>query len=258
MVESLRFETVAQKLWGPDWEKTLASFPLVKLKPNDYKYSDFRRIGERKPKDWILKIYGHSSIVRATGKVEHRANGSIWREFVEEPLRSVLLARWNNPDLLEIRVQRNESRRRVEEWHNTVWNMLKPAVLKEDFSAWILTKAMGKIVTEEESHPGVYTFRDAGVVDPSGDIHANFQAFSDQGNLFNNIQTRDAITSYLDANSELRGLTVTWLRNEKGRPGVDIRTLLGVKDSHEMIVAGHCVDGDLDHVTDQLRFFGKN
>jgi hypothetical protein len=257
IVETLSFETVANHLWGASWAQIVASYPLIKLKPNDYKYCDFRQLSERKPKDWILKIYGDDVVVRATGKVEKHGDGTIWREFVEEPLRIVLLARWNNPDLLEVRVQRNESRRRIEEWHNRVWEMLKPAVLREQFDPWVLTKPMGRIVTEEEKHPGMYTFRDAGVIDPRGDIHANFQAFSEQGSLFTNLQTREAITSYLNAKSELRGLTVTWLRNEKAAPQSDLRTLLGMKESHEMIVAGHCLGGDLDYVTDQLRFFGK-
>lgn len=110
-----------------------------------------------------------------------------------EALRIVLAARWNYLDLLEIRVQRNESRRRIEEWHKQVWLMLEPAVVRSQFAEWPLKAPMKRIALEAEKHSKIYEFRDAGVLDKGGDVFASFQTFSDQGNLFKSHQTLDAI-----------------------------------------------------------------
>src|SRR6266404_2320506 len=123
IAEELSFERLAPRMWGANWKKKLEDdFPAIKLKPNDYKYSDFRQL-PKKPRDWILKIYGQATIERYTGDTKHQGK-FFWRKYVQEELRSVLLTRWNSPDLLEIRVDRSDSRRRVEGWHNKVWEML--------------------------------------------------------------------------------------------------------------------------------------
>src|ERR1700693_2848061 len=87
-----------------------------------------------------------------------------------EALRIVLAARWNHLDRLEIRVQRNESRRRIEEWHKEewhkqVWLMLEPAVVRSQFAEWPLKAPMKRIALEAEKHSKIDEFRDAGVLD---------------------------------------------------------------------------------------------
>jgi hypothetical protein len=201
IAEELSFESVAKQIWGANWDKSLKSFPTIRLKPSDYRISDFRRL-TKKPNDWILKIYGHAVINVATGKTEERGN-SIWREYVDEPLRIVLLARWNSPDLLEIRVQRNESRRRIEEWRKKVWEMLSPAVTEANFVEFNIKYAMKRIILEHNKHDKIYTFRDAAIDDMG--VHANFQAYSDQGDLFASQRSIDAIKAYLEATGDCKG-----------------------------------------------------
>ena len=58
IAEALTFESIAQQLWKMNWKETLESFPAIKLKPNNFQYSDFR-LHSKRDKDWILKIYGH-------------------------------------------------------------------------------------------------------------------------------------------------------------------------------------------------------
>jgi hypothetical protein len=253
LAASLTYESMARQLWGSSWEKHVAQFPSIRLKPNDYRHSDFRRLN-KKPQDWILKIYGQNVITRFTGRTEQRGK-SIWREYVQEPLRIVLSARWNSPDVLEIRVQRNESRRRVEEWLQRVWSMLSPALGPSQFDAWQLKKPMARIILEHEKHADVYTFRDASIDDMG--VHASFQAYSDEGDLFASQRSIDAIRSYINADGDCRGLSVTWLANPHAAPQQEVQTLLGAKGTNEMIVPGHCLPGDLDYVTDQLRSFSK-
>jgi hypothetical protein len=254
VAEVLNYQSVARQLWGATWEKQVAKFPSIRLRPNNYTYGDFRAL-TKKPRDWILKVYGQNTITRFTGKTEERGN-SIWREFVDEPLRVVLLARWNSPDILEIRVQRNESKKRVEEWKQKIWDMLSPAVAPVQFKEWVLTSQMQRIILEHSKNHKIYTFRDASIEDMG--VNATFQAGSDEGDLFASQRSIEAIEGYIKSESDCRGLTVTWLASENGRePIQQIRTLLAAKAPNEMIVPGHCYPEDIDYVTDQLRKFGK-
>ncbi len=256
IADAITFESIAQRLWGTKWEETVDSFPAIKLKPNDYQYSDFRK-HPTKPKDWILKIYGHILITRFTGKVQPHGEHLFWKEYIEEPLRIVLLARWNSSGLLEIRVQRNESRTRVFAWREKVWEMLKPALVKSQFDEWKLTKAMSQLITTQPVNKEVYNFRDASVTDSVAGVHVSFESVSEDGNLFASIETQDSLQKYLDANSDCNGLTVTWLKQSSGKPQKDMRTLLAAKESNEMVSFAHCSGEDLDYVTDQLRRFNK-
>ena len=257
LASALTIEHIASQLWGGNWEKVVGAFPSIRLKPDDYKYSDFRAVSTRKPKDWTLKVYGQKTVVRATGKTKPEAPGVFWREFVEESLRIVLSARWNYPDLLEIRVQRNESRKRIEEWHEQVWKMLSPALVRSQFAQWPLSVPMKRIALEADKNSEIYEYRDAGVLDKGEDVAATFQSVSDQGNLFKSEQTRESIKSFLDAGGSLNGLAVKWKANPNSEPKEELRVLLNAKESNEMIVSGRCAAGDLDYVTDQLRAFSK-
>src|SRR5262249_35661081 len=93
IANALEYKAVAERLWGATWQATVNEFPKIRLKPNDYQYSDFRRKAkkpdDKDPQDWVLKVYGHDSITRFTGETEtEKADASvIWRKFVEEPLR---------------------------------------------------------------------------------------------------------------------------------------------------------------------------
>jgi hypothetical protein len=80
---------------------------------------------------------------------------------------------------LEIRVQRNESRRRIEEWHNEDMSMLSPALVKSNFDLLDIKSAMARIILEHKKNEKIYTYRDASIDDMG--VHARFEAYSDQG-----------------------------------------------------------------------------
>lgn len=256
IANALTFDSIAKQLFGKDWETKLQNFPAIKQRPNTYQRSDFRKL-LKKPTDWILKVYGHTVVTRFTGKTEERQANHFWREYVAEDLRIVLMARWNAPDLLEIRVQRNESRRRVEEWHNKMWEMLGPAVVRRQFDPWELSKGIANLISEQRNNKDIYSFRDASVIDKSG-VHATFQMYEDQGgDLFASIETRDSIEGYLSAKSDFKGLTVTWEKQKSGTPQKDLRVFLAARERHETVAGAHSSREDLDYVTNQLRRFNK-
>ena len=147
--EMLEFEPVAMRLFGEKWKQTVSKFPSLTLKPESYVVSDFRSVAG-KPLDWVLKIYGQASINEAVGKLQPGENGSLWQEYKVISLRSVLVVRRNGADLLEIRVQRDGSRRRVEKWYETVWTILQPVILQQQLPTWDLTKVIRNLILDCE------------------------------------------------------------------------------------------------------------
>lgn len=248
-------DSVAERLWGREWRSAVKAYPSLTLKPEGYVISDFRK-STRKPTDWYLKIYGHTLVTHPTGRTEQRDDGFFWREYKQFPLRTVILVRWNSPDLLEIRVDRNESRKRIDEWQQVAWNLIRPALVKDQFRPWDLERAVKRLVVESDRHTDLYTFRDAGVFDKDQDVLAHFEAVQEQGNLLKSQNTIDAIKNYVSDGGTMQALAITWL-SEKTALSKDLRVLAKVKESNEMLVAAQCAAEDVDHVTDQFRRFGK-
>jgi hypothetical protein len=81
IVSSLSYDSVAKRLWGPNWEKKVSSFPNVNLKENSFIYADYRYWSPaQKPRDWMLKVYGHMQFDRFTGN-EKEENARLYKEF---------------------------------------------------------------------------------------------------------------------------------------------------------------------------------
>lgn len=250
------FEMVAKQLWGATWEKKM-SFPNVNLKQNSFVYGDFRLWNPTlKSRDWMLKLYGHMKFDRFTGK-EKEEGSRLYKEFVREDLRIVLMARWNNPDLLELRVQRDESTRRVKSWIDQLWLMLGGALRKEDFLPWDLSKARRRMIDEEDKNQDVYSFRDTRLEDSLSN-RVSFETYATQGNLFASIEAKEAIHDILDGrDSRCTHLSVGWLPRKDGVPSEEYRTLLGHRETNEVIFGGHCSAKEIDYVTDKLRYFNR-
>ena len=247
-------DDVAGRLWGPKWQETVSKYPSLELKPNSYVISDFRRISS-KPKDWLLKIYGHATVVTATGNMDPRENGLFWREFRTVPIRSVIVIRWNSPDILEIRVQKDDaSRRRVDSGLKVAWNFLRPAFLPEQFRPWALTKTLTAMVKEYPKHNDLYDFRDAKVLTAHGTMLQTYEPVSDQGSLLEDKDITEELNRKLANGDQIRGLAVTWLA-EKTSLSSQLRVMVAAKNDNEVYIPSKCTPKDLDHVTDQLRRF---
>ena len=266
IADALAFEKIAPRMFGPNWEKRLEDdFPQIKLKPEGFKISDFRRLG-KKPNDWILKIYGQTTIEKSTTEEEPEGTTALWRKFTYESLRIVLSARWNSPDLLQIRVQRDTSRRRVEGWHNVVWETLNPHIVRRQFDSWALSKTMANVVKKQAANKHLYKFRGARVADGAGS-YAIFETETETGNLFATSEMTLSVES-LAKKHDPEGLVVTWFPQKNDFPAKDMRTFLGIQQSesmrkfvgelsNEIIVPAHCRAEDVDYVVAQLRSFSR-
>jgi hypothetical protein len=251
--DSMTPEDIGTGLWGKGW-RDKKKFPTADTPEDGFDYADFRS-PELKPNHWILKVYGQMTYEQYTGK-DFNEDGKVYKEFVPEKLRVVLLARWNPPDLLELRVQRDESRRRISAWLDQLWTMLGPAVKRAEFDPWNLKIARKRLIEEDEKYSDVYTFRDTRLLDPHS-MRASFEANPTSGYLFASVEAKEAIHGLLDAHSECTHLSVTWLPGKDSIPSIELRTLLGDREPNEVIVTSHCKSGDVDYVTDKLRFFNR-
>ena len=68
--------------------------PRLDHKPNGFVISEIRKWAQRKPADWVLKIYGHESFEVPTGEWIRDNPQRIYRVYKMEDLRFVLMARW--------------------------------------------------------------------------------------------------------------------------------------------------------------------
>ncbi len=244
---------IAESLWGKDWEAEMG-FPQVELVPNDYAWADFRtRGGEGKPNDWVAKVYGHEVHLRYTGK-ENRRGKYLWREFEPEETRVVSLARWNEPDLLELRVPRATSRKLIKRRLERLWDELEPALSRDHFVPWELSRARLRLLAEQHKYVSLYRLGDTRLVDTASGI-ALLSPYTEQEDLLTPLVRREVIEVFLKRNSDCRVLAVTWLK--KGPIKKELRTVVGERDHHEVVVFSKTGPKEVDHVTNSLRFFNS-
>lgn len=109
----LSLQLAAQNLWGKNWADRM-QFPRHQLEENDYVWADARPWNpEKKPRDWVIKVYGDETHYRFLGESQEENKTLLIKKYAIERKRRVLMARWNDPDILELRVPSDESRRRV-------------------------------------------------------------------------------------------------------------------------------------------------
>lgn len=253
--DALTMDHVGSLIWGAQWAKKIA-FPRMDLKKNDFIYADFRPSNPtKKPRDWTLKLYGHEEHERFTGHIKEEEE-RLYKEFVREDLRIVLLMRFNSPDLLEVRIQSDTSRRRMQNWTTQLWSMVQRAIQKQQLVPWDLIKVRHKMIREADNYPKIYHLRDTRLLDKNG-MRISFEPHATQASLFASVEVRDAVDGLLKAESDCTHLSIIWRAVKDGIPTRDLPVLLGDREPNEMIVLGSCEAKDLDYVTEQLRYFSR-
>lgn len=90
-------DRIAEQLLGKKWE---SSFPQTTLVPNDFAWSDFRRVGKT---GWIAKSYLHTVVEEKTETI--READVRWEKFEKFNRRSICMAVWSaDLSLLQIRI----------------------------------------------------------------------------------------------------------------------------------------------------------
>src|SRR5207253_2616905 len=106
------------------------------------------------------------------------------REFIKEERRIVIVVRWNNPGLLEIRLPRlTDSRKQLKAWLQTAWTMIGDAINPNLYTKWDLSKARAKMQADQKKNQKVYRCTHSRIRDGYQNV-ASFECNSPQGDLF--------------------------------------------------------------------------
>jgi hypothetical protein len=200
-------------LWGSGWEQKM-KFPRVDLVENKFVYADLRAfLPHRKPLDWALKLYGHEVVDRATGVVEELGDNRFTREFVREDRRVVILVRWNNPGVLEIRLPRlTVSRKTLREWLKITWGMLSPVLTEGMFVGWDLVKAQTKMLEEQKRHQKVYRCSNSRIKNADQKV-ASYECMLPEDDLFSSEGVEESVKAFKGKkDGNCTQLRATWLQ----------------------------------------------
>jgi hypothetical protein len=248
-------DEVATRLWGGNWEKKM-SFPRADLVENEFIFADLHPWNAAlKPQDWVLKIYGHEFVDKYTDVIKSIGDNRFSHEFYREARRLVIVIRWNNPGILEIRIPLTESKKRRMQYLEKTWLMIASAFSHTEYLPWKLTKARGRLITEQKKYEKIYHLSHTRVEDENHNI-GTFECHDPQGHLFAEQRMVDSVKRLIDG-GECMNLRVHWHTGNNPYPSRELSTLIGQSESNEIVIGGYCGSRDVDHVTDQLRYFSK-
>lgn len=172
----------------------------------------------------------------------------------------VIVVRWNNPGLLEIRLPRlTQSREQLLKWLKTTWGMLPPVLTEGMFVKWNLVKMQTKMVEEQRQHQKIYRCSDSRMKNSDNKI-ASFQCVMPEDDLFSSASVEESVKAFnRKKDGSCTGLRATWLQQKNDEvPSREVVTLLGHPEEYNRVLfTGQCTSKDVDYVTDQLRFFSK-
>ncbi|WP_420237768.1 hypothetical protein ACOBR2_19585 [Telmatobacter bradus] len=176
--------------------------------------------------------------------------------YKEQEYRYVLLARWNAPDLLELRVPRDASIIRVDNWYKILRERLRPVIPFDRFTPWSLKGISKTLFDQQDRYRRVYRLGDAQLEDPAHNV-VTFQSFVPDSDLFGTLATQSAARDLLDHNSTYKHQRVLWLEQDDEKFTGDISCLIGLRADNEVIHLRHQCSRGIDYVTAQLRAFSK-
>jgi hypothetical protein len=255
LLPNVSFDAVGTKLWRAAWPLKM-KFPSFRAPQDKYVFADFRLWNPtKKPSDWVLKIYGQFQIERPTGVVQQESERKILREFEIEDKRIVLVIRFNAPNLLEIRVPTDTSKKRVAGYVSTAWDMLSPAIAEVHVLPWDLTAARGRMLKSGKTNTSMYRARDTRLRNEHTTYTIEANAIT--GTLFDSEDDTETLKRTLERRGECTHVSILWLEQKDGRPSRDVRTIIGAAQVNEVIIPGQCSPTDVEYVTEQLRFFSK-
>jgi hypothetical protein len=256
-VVNLSVPVVGGRLWGTGGAKKM-NFPRFELKENGFTYADLRQWNpDRKPLDWVLKIYGQQFFEEQQGGDERIDEHTVKRTYVMQPRRLVLLLRWNSPDLLEIRIPQSTSRQRVSRWLDVAWEMVAKVFRSDEFKPWDLSDARRALVNGQAKFAKVYRFSHSRLEDGDHNMISISSAHTERS-LEASTQVVKSMKDLVKPGiGECRYLRVTWLPNKDEVPAEELVSYLGDREVSEIGIGRRCSAREIDYVTEQLRDFSR-
>lgn len=252
VAQQLTLEHARTTLFGA----TVPKAPTYLLKKEGYVIADVRPWNRKKPSDWAAKFYGHETREEATGEIILDGPNRILRVYVRKEYRYVLMARWNAPDLLELRVPRDSSHQRVEGWRRYLEQQLRPTVPFDRFRPWDLRGVSKTLFDKEADYKRIYRLGDAKLEDPHHNL-VTFESYTPDGDLFAAAATQSAMKGLLDNDAKHKQQRILWHPQTNQGIETEISTLIGTRTENEVTFSRHQNSQGIDYVTGQLRAFSK-
>lgn len=248
-------EHVAESLWGKRWRGKM-EFPRFELTPKEYEWADFRFGLPRKPGDWILKVYGHEEHYKFQ-KQETRPDQTLVRYYKLTETRAICLARWNSPDLLEVRISLCDSKKTLVGRLKALWAMLGLAIPQSDVVEWDLSSARKKLIHEREDNAALYKAGDTKLVDSSSGI-AIFHPYSEEEAIDDAPERHEALKAFAESDCGCNSIVLTLLPDASGGSlAQELRTVIGARHPNEVVIPARTSSKAVDYVTNQLRSFNS-
>lgn len=250
-------EDVAVGIFGEEWADT-NGFPKVDLVPELTTWADFRtdlKIG--KPRDWLGKLYRMERHERFV-KVDKTKGDFIHKIFKIELERNIIIIRWNDPDVLEIRLDRSENKSskamlaRISE----VWKLCEGPLKESDFVPWNVSRIATKLLANCAEHPKkefAFVPGDISLSNPDGG-GADMFAPQDGANLFTADERREMVKRFVASNAVCRQSTMTWTADKSnGQLEEDLVVFVGGLRPNEVVFRRRTASKEIDYVTNQFR-----
>ncbi|QJW98671.1 hypothetical protein FTUN_6266 [Frigoriglobus tundricola] len=262
-------EAVAEAIFETKNWRDQHQFPKLTLIPSTaFTWADFRIGLAGKPHDWVAKFYDrevrHEDVpedqVRKwiEGQTGTRVDPT-WKFAVtkEVPYRSIVLARWNHPDVLELRVSRRGvvSRTTIALREEAIWTRIAKAVKQSDLTGWDLTPVRNNMMRAEAN--GATTFRTSRTnLRTAMGTRAEFHRPTDEETLSADDVAVRSIVGLINEGGDCQANTVNFLADQSsGILEQDLQVIVGAARPNEIVIRSEASSQAVDYVTDQFRAY---
>ncbi|MCH7726154.1 MAG: hypothetical protein IH991_06705 [Planctomycetes bacterium] len=252
-------DEIIELLWGDEFAEQ--QFPQFERIPETYVWADFRKEIPGKPRDWIAKVYGHE-IHRDFQDEQEEFEGDfvkVIRQYKQEIIRTVCLVRWNDPDILEVRIDMREVKNStvIPQRLEQVWRLMSPALSHADLPPWNLGEVALNLIGNRKQKKRDYRLSIIKILD-SGSGHVFFYPnTSDEG--VDDVPERGAsLDRLVNGGGECQAMVINWLAPENPSEGEHplkkkLRTKIVGDDLNEVIIDSRRDAPSIDYVTNQFR-----
>ncbi|WP_144057387.1 hypothetical protein [Novipirellula maiorica] len=256
---------IADKVFGEEnWGND--RFPAFVDPHEAYEWADFRIGLPGANYDWIGKMYGHERIRVPVGtqKTDEDDEGiiSVTRTYKYSEIRTVLVARWNHPHFLELRVDNRQLRATdsIDERRNELWKAFSEVFSIDDFDGFPIDKTLKKMVHNrlDKENIGIYSIGKIELVDPdSGKVT---MLPCESGHLDDSAPRSATLQTALNEGLSPHSVNVKWSKNDDTPPSMPEQLDSIIKKTNfgpEVSIRKRVTPEVLNYVLDRIRKYAE-
>tara|TARA_A100001391_G_scaffold154910_1_gene112709 strand:- start:651 stop:1760 length:1110 start_codon:yes stop_codon:yes gene_type:complete len=256
---------IAERLFGEDWGDDF--FPIFERPTKGIKWVDCRLGLSGKPRDWLLKAYGHDQRQETTdNKFGEKVGDGLFQDrrlYRVRDINTVMVVRWRDPRYLEIRIDKSLSRNFNDTLARmaTVTALLRPAVdvttelveLSMRAQVTAMTRDRHVLGSEKSGKNRVYRLGRMTVLDGAKVGVVEFRPGSDDDNIDDDDAMAASLDKLLDGGGMSDRTPIEWVAPAKAiEKYVPLRTVVEGKCLNVVSVQSRVSPEALDYVLEML------